>query len=62
VDFGTTAKEFEETMWLMMGMVTYMAPESVASVGQSEHMWSGMDWSSSSCVLYEMMTFDKGEA
>jgi len=55
-DFGTAAKEFEETMWLMMGTVAYMAPESVASVGQSERTRSGIDWWSSGCVLYEMIT------
>lgn len=55
-DFGSAAKVFEKGGWIAHGTTAYMAPEVVASAGQSERIWSGIDWWSSGCVLYEMIT------
>jgi serine/threonine protein kinase len=55
-DFGTAAKLTEESGWQLNGTAAYMAPEVIASVGQSQRIWSGVDWWSSGCVLHEMIT------
>jgi serine/threonine protein kinase len=55
-DFGSAARSSAQGGWLMIGTAAYMAPEVIASVGQSQLTWSGIDWWSSGCVLYEMIT------
>lgn len=55
-DFGSAARSSEQSGWLMVGTTAYMAPEVIVSVGQSERTWAGIDWWSSGCVLYEMIT------
>jgi serine/threonine protein kinase len=55
-DFGSAAREETEDDWLMVGTPTYMAPESFTPQGQSERLYSGIDWWSAGCVLYEMIT------
>lgn len=55
-DFGSAARGSEENDWLMVGTPTYMAPESFSPQGQSQRVYTGVDWWSSGCVLYEMIT------
>ena len=55
-DFGSAARFSDQSGWLMVGTAAYMAPEVIAPVGQSERTWTGIDWWSSGCVLYEMIT------
>ncbi|KAF8891186.1 kinase-like domain-containing protein [Infundibulicybe gibba] len=55
-DFGTAAKEEEETHWLLIGSPAYMAPESITPVGQVQPHGTAIDWWSGGCILYEMIT------
>jgi serine/threonine protein kinase len=57
-DFGTAEKAYQEDLesWLMNGTASYMAPEVISPVGQTQRTWSGVDWWASGCVLYEMIT------
>lgn len=55
-DFGSAARPTDRSGWQMNGTAAYMAPETVAPTGQSECIWSGVDWWSSGCILYEMIT------
>ena len=56
-DYGTAANWLEETRWLLIGTPTYMAPESFDPSSQGgQRVFSGLDWWSAGCILYEMVT------
>ncbi|KAF5380965.1 hypothetical protein D9615_004098 [Tricholomella constricta] len=55
-DFGTAAREGDETDWVLVGSPAYMAPELVSNDGQSEITYAAVDWWSAGVILFEMLT------
>lgn len=55
-DFGSAAVVKYEDNWLLVGSISYMAPEAISPVGQTQKFGKALDWWSSGCILYEMVT------
>ncbi|KAG5634088.1 hypothetical protein H0H81_003446, partial [Sphagnurus paluster] len=55
-DFGTAAREGDNTDWVLVGSPAYMAPELVSIEQQSKITYAAIDWWSSGVILYEMAT------
>lgn len=55
-DFGEAAIYLEESDWATVGTPSYMAPEVVSQIGQTEDYSLAVDWWAAGCILFEMVT------